>query len=73
MVTIRDMTSLIKLEKVQQQHAILKLVNTTVSHEMLTPLNCIMTFATSIAEQATSRDMMDKANKIFSTATLLKL
>jgi hypothetical protein len=45
MLTIRDQTDFLKLEHSENQNRMLSVLNATVSHEMMTPLRCIISFA----------------------------
>ena len=49
-LTIRDMTHFYKFEQVNHQKNLITTLNTTVSHEMLTPLNCIIAIADYLTE-----------------------
>jgi len=45
MMSIRDLSDFYKLQKSENQNKLLNLLNSTVSHEMITPLRCIINMA----------------------------
>ena len=47
MLTIRDVDKLISVEKIENENKFFNTLTSTVSHEMMTPLNCIITFGRS--------------------------
>jgi K+-sensing histidine kinase KdpD len=51
----------------------LESLNATVSHEMMTPLNCIVAFAEKIAVDAADSQSSNNAGIISKTAKLLKM
>lgn len=48
MLTIRDFTDLHKLSVTSHENQVTKMLAATVTHEMMTPLNCIVTFVRAI-------------------------
>ena len=56
-----------------EQMKFLESLNATVSHEMMTPLNCIVAFAEKIAEDAEDGKISQSAGVISKTAKLLKM
>jgi signal transduction histidine kinase len=48
MLTIRDVSKLLNVEKIEQENKFFNKLTSTVTHEMMTPLNCIMTYARSL-------------------------
>lgn len=45
MMNLRDLTQHYKLQRVMQEKKNISLLNSTVTHEMMTPLNCVTTFS----------------------------
>jgi signal transduction histidine kinase len=48
MLTIRDLTKLLSVEKIESENRFFNTLTATVTHEMMTPLNCIITFGRSL-------------------------
>ena len=48
MLTIRDVDKLLSVEKIESENKFFNTLTSTVSHEMMTPLNCIITFGRSL-------------------------
>ena len=48
MLTIRDLTKLMSVEKIESENRFFNTLTATVTHEMMTPLNCIITFGRSL-------------------------
>ena len=67
-LTIRDMTSFYKFDDLKNQHDMAKSINVTVSHEMMTPLNCIISFADNLTSALENPEQKNKANLISKTA-----
>jgi hypothetical protein len=44
-LTVRDITEIDKLAKLSAENKMLGLLNSSVSHEMITPLKCIIEFS----------------------------
>jgi K+-sensing histidine kinase KdpD len=73
MLTIRDVTKLRDLQQAEKQNEYLNMLTSTVTHEMMTPLNCILTFAKSIIDFKSSRKVTEEAGMIFKSTSLMKL
>jgi K+-sensing histidine kinase KdpD len=71
MITIRDVTKLLQVKNIENENKFFNQLTATVTHEMMIPLNCIITFARSIAKQ--NSDQIAKANTIANVAVLLKM
>ncbi len=69
MLTFRDVTKLLKSEQLEKENIFYNRLTATVSHEMMTPLNCIITFARSLF--GTQFDK--KAKQIVNVAQLVKM
>ena len=50
MLTIRDVSKILKADKMEQENEFYQTLTATVTHEMMTPINCIITFARGIGE-----------------------
>ena len=48
MLTLRDVTKLLSVEKIESENKFFNTLTSTVTHEMMTPLNCIITFGRSL-------------------------
>lgn len=70
MLTIRDISEINKFAKVSAENKMLSLLTSSVTHEMITPLKCIIQFGTSLLK---SKDplVVKEAELIVSTAKLL--
>jgi signal transduction histidine kinase len=74
MINVRDMTEHQKLEQAQNQNEMLNALTANVSHEMMTPLNCIILFAVHILVACEGNlDITNKAEIIEKSAKILKL
>ena len=71
MITIRDVTKLLQLKSIESENKFFNQLTATVTHEMMIPLNCIITFARSIAKQ--NSDQGNRAKTIANVAILLKM
>ena len=71
MITIRDVTKLLQLKSIESENKFFNQLTATVTHEMMIPLNCIITFARSIAKQ--NSDQCARAKTIENVAVLLKM
>ena len=71
MITIRDVTKLLQLKSIESENKFFNQLTATVTHEMMIPLNCIITFARSIAKQ--NSDQCVRAKTIENVAVLLKM
>lgn len=73
MLTIRDITFQQKLQEQRQLNEINKMLTATVSHELMTPLNCIDTFGTAIEKKLDPQRTRHYVSLIKKTAKLMKL
>jgi signal transduction histidine kinase len=48
MLTIRDVSKLLNVEKIQNENKFFNKLTATVTHEMMTPLNCIITYSRTL-------------------------
>jgi light-regulated signal transduction histidine kinase (bacteriophytochrome) len=71
MFIINDLSSRQKMEKINQENQIMKMLNQTVTHEMMTPVNCISRFAQYLAVNIKDSELAAKANLIHQTSMLL--
>ena len=67
------MSSYYKFKKLKNEHDLVKNLTATVSHEMMTPLNCISTFADCLGAQLKEPEHKKIAMTINRTSKLLKL
>lgn len=73
MVTIRDMTDIHRLSETSRENQITKMLAATVTHEMMTPLNCIVTFVRAIVSARNAKQVQYFANLIERTTKMLRL
>ncbi len=72
MITIRDQTDFLKLKESENQNNMLSLLHASVSHEMITPLRCIISFSMAAAEEMINTPSKKKKLRlIVNTAKLL--
>ena len=69
MLTIRDVSKLLSVEKIESENKFFNTLTSTVSHEMMTPLNCIITFGRSLL----NTKYHAKAKVIVNVAQLIKM
>jgi signal transduction histidine kinase len=69
MLTIRDLTKLLSVEKIESENRFFNTLTATVTHEMMTPLNCIITFGRSLL----NTEYHSKAKIIVNVAQLIKM
>lgn len=69
MLTIRDVDKLLSVEKIESENKFFNTLTSTVSHEMMTPLNCIITFGRSLLNS----QFQAKAKVIVNVAQLIKM
>ena len=69
-LTIRDMSDVEKYAEVEAENKILSLLTTSVTHEMLTPLKCVVQFGTTLLKSS-DPSVVKEAQLIVSTAKLL--
>ena len=70
-LTFRDVTEVKKAAKIQEANKILSMLTSTVTHELLTPLKCMISFAASILKELKHSPKKHEAELIFTTAKLL--
>ena len=73
MITVRDLTQYYVCKFANDQIGYLSTLNATVSHEMMTPLNCVVAFAEKIKVESADKDAQSKANIISKTSKLIKM
>ena len=69
--TFYDLTESKQLTKVEHSNRVLSLLTASVTHEMVTPLKCIMSFAKSLEDHLKHDDKKEDAQLIYITARLL--
>jgi len=69
MLTIRDVDKLLSVEKIESENKFYNSLTSTVSHEMMTPLNCIITLGRSFYDT----EYHAKSKVIVNIAQLIKL
>jgi len=69
MLTIRDVDKLLNVKKIESENKFFNTLTSTVSHEMMTPLNCIITFSRSLL----NTNYHVKAKAIANIAQLMKM
>ena len=70
-MTFRDVTEVKKAAKIQAANKLLSLLTSTVTHEMVTPLKCMISFATSVLKELQNSPKKHEAELILTTAKLL--
>lgn len=73
MISVRDLTQYYVCKFANDQIGYLSTLNATVSHEMMTPLNCMAAFAEKIQNQSSDSDSRAQANIIVKTSKLLRM
>jgi signal transduction histidine kinase len=73
MLTIRDISKLRDLEKAESKNAYMNALNATVTHELITPLICILTFANGILKAVSDPFVQSQTKMILSSAKLMRL
>lgn len=69
--TFEDETESKSLQQVKQENRILTMLHATVNHEMVTPLQCIVSFAKSLDKELIHSDKRKNAQLISLTASLV--
>jgi hypothetical protein len=69
-LTIRDISDIDKYAKVSAENKMLSLHTSSVTHEMITPLKCIIQFGTTLLK-STDPKAVKEAELIVSTAKLI--
>jgi signal transduction histidine kinase len=73
MLTIRDVSKLHDLEQAEAKNNYLNMLNSTVTHELMTPLNCILTFANSIYNALPKGEIKNQSKLIIHSTSLMRL
>jgi len=66
---MRNVDKLLSIEKIENENKFFNTLTSTISHEMMTPLNCIITFGRSLF----NTEYRSKAKVIVNVAQLLKM
>jgi light-regulated signal transduction histidine kinase (bacteriophytochrome) len=69
--TFRDVTELKKLAKIEADNKLLQLLTSSVTHEMVTPLKCIVNFSESLVKELRNSPKKHEAELIMTTSKLL--
>lgn len=72
LLSFHDITPLIKSQELKQQNNLLNRMTAGASHEVMTPLSCVITFAENICKRSEEVSTQKSAKSIKITATLLK-
>lgn len=68
---MHDITAYRKMQAVENEHKLLSLLTASVSHEMLTPIKCIVQMTKSLSENLKNGEFKYEAKLILSTTKLL--
>lgn len=68
---MHDITAYKKMQAVENEHKLLSLLTASVSHEMLTPIKCIVQMTKSLSENLKTGEFKYEAKLILSTTKLL--
>ena len=71
MATFRDVTEKKKLAKIEKANKLLHMLTSSVTHEMVTPLKCMISFAAIILKELQNSPKRKEAELIMTTAKLL--
>jgi K+-sensing histidine kinase KdpD len=69
--TFRDVTELKNIAKMQADNKLLQLLTSSVTHEMVTPLKCIVNFSESLVKELRKSPKKYEAELIVTTSKLL--
>lgn len=69
--TFRDVTELKKIAKIEADNKLLQLLTSSVTHEMVTPLKCIVNFSESLVKELRNSPKKHEAELIMTTSKLL--
>lgn len=72
MLTMRDLTSYYQYRRVKTEAENLSFMNSTVSHEMMTPLNCVVFFSQRLVNCLQKQSDLHIAKTVHRTSKLLK-
>jgi signal transduction histidine kinase len=70
-LTIRDLTAQLKLEQAEQKSSLLSLLTSSVSHELITPIRCMVTFGNELVNSKLKDKNKRKASLIVNTGKLV--
>jgi signal transduction histidine kinase len=73
MVSIRDISKLRSLELAEIKNGYLNMLTSTITHELMTPLNCILTFANTIIKRVTDGVVLGHTKMIRHSTMLMRL
>ena len=71
LVSVRDISELRKFQKISENNKILTLLTSSVTHEMITPLRCIIQFTHNVLKQTPDLKQRKELQLILSTSQLL--
>ena len=69
--TFRDVTEKKKLAKTEAANKLLHMLASSVTHEMVTPLKCMISFAATVQKELKNSPKREEADLIVTTAKLL--
>jgi nitrogen-specific signal transduction histidine kinase len=72
MLQITDLSQTALIEQIQQENQTINSLNATVTHEMMTPVNCISRFAQHLVDSVEDPSHQSKASLIYKTSSLLQ-
>lgn len=72
MLMLRDLSQYYELNRVKAEANNLKFINSTTTHEMMTPLSCVVLFAERLMNQLTEPKHQRYATLVWRTGKLLK-
>ena len=72
MVSIRDLTTLYQLRLTKNKNQMLEMLNSTLSHEMMQPLSCVVFFSEQLALRDLEKQGKQMCRMISSSAKLLR-
>jgi signal transduction histidine kinase len=70
-LTMKDITNEQKLRSAQHKTKVMAHISSCISHELMTPIRCIITFAMLLVRELQDEALNQKASMIASTAKLL--
>lgn len=73
MLSVRDLTDIYRLQKSVQDKEVSRMLAATLTHEMMTPLDCIGTFARRILTSKTEKEARHFADLIATSSKMLRL
>jgi signal transduction histidine kinase len=68
---MRDITEIRKFSKISENNKMLTLLTSSVTHEMITPLKCILQFTINVLEKTTDPVLKKELELILITTQLL--